>query len=74
MMSTERSRKRRVQIHVIKVILKELLAKDAERKKTAYLENSKMRSEPIEMQEELRQKEQEKTTCFMKIKPNKESA
>ena len=70
MTSTERSWKRRVKIHVIKVILKELLAKGAERKKTAYLENSKMRSEPTEMQEELRQKEREKKRQLASRKSN----
>ena len=56
MTSTERSRKRRAQIYWIKVNHKELLAKNDDRKRTAYLEKDKMRSESTEMQEEFKGK------------------
>ena len=60
MRSTERLQKWRAQIRGIKAILEELLAKDAEMKRTAYWEKAKMRSEPTERQEKFKQKEREK--------------
>ena len=57
MTSIERLHNRGTQIYQIKISHKDLQAKDTERKRTAYWEKAKMRSESTEMHEEFRQKE-----------------
>ena len=49
MTSIERLHNRGTQIYQIKISHKDLQAKDTERKRTAYWEKAKMRSESTEM-------------------------